>query len=250
MSRFVCSGLVAWPAVTSQQQAKAARDRVDTAVGVTSSHRLSMVAPAIDVPGYARSRTKRLFDIVSSLVVLPVVVVVVAGAGVVSALVFRTWPLFFQQRRGLGEHPFRALKVRSLPRSFPKDQGKLGLDESDLGRWSRLLRHSHVDELPQVVNVLVGSMSMVGPRPMIDEVLHFVPSEDRSVRSLVRPGLTGAWQVSTAGARPLHDCTELDEEYVRCCSFGADLRLLWMTVLVVGRRRSFTPEQVLDELRR
>ncbi len=207
-----------------------------------------MVAPTIEAPGYALSRTKRCVDLALSLLALPFVSVVIAVAGIVSLFVFRSWPLFLQQRRGVGERPFRALKIRSLPRSFPVQQGKLGLDETGLGWWSRTLRRSHVDELPQVFNVLTGAMSMVGPRPMIDEVLDFVDADARAVRALVRPGLTGAWQVSTAGARPLHECTELDEEYVQRCSFRTDLRILRMTLLVVGRRRSFTAAQVLDEL--
>lgn len=200
------------------------------------------------VPRWALSPGKRLFDVLTSLLVLPVVTLMVAGAGLISMFAFRTWPLFFQQRRGLRGRSFRALKIRSLPRSFPDQQGKLGLDVSGIGRWSTMLRHSHVDELPQVFNVLAGSMSMVGPRPMIDEVLQFLEPDDQRVRTLVRPGLTGAWQVSSAGALPLHDHPELDDVYVRRCGFRADLRLLWWTMLVVGRRRSFSPADVIAEL--
>lgn len=234
--------------VTSQRQVESARARVGTVVGVDTSRLPKMVEVPVTPPRYALSPGKRLVDVVLAVVAVPVVVPVVVVAGLVSMVKFRTWPLFFQERRGLGQRPFRTMKLRSLPRSFPEQQGKHGLDVSGQGRWSLMLRRSHVDELPQIFNVLGGSMSIVGPRPMIDEVLCFLDHEDRVVRASVRPGLTGPWQVTTAGARPLHDCPELDAAYVRECSFGLDMRILWWTVLFVSRRRSVSPQAMLDEL--
>jgi lipopolysaccharide/colanic/teichoic acid biosynthesis glycosyltransferase len=98
-----------------------------------------------------------------------------------------------------------------------------------VGRW---LRRTSVDELPQLINILLGHMSLIGPRPELVEIVdRYEPWQHR--RHMVRPGLTGWWQVSGRGNRPMHENTELDLYYVDHLSAGLDLRILIRTVVVV-----------------
>ena len=102
------------------------------------------------------------------------------------------------------------------------------------------MRSSHLDELPQIFNVIGGSLSLVGPRPMIDEVLDRLEPHDRALRSTVRPGMTGAWQISTMGCKALDACPELDRAYVEHATWRTDAWVLWRTALtaVGGRARA------------
>ena len=161
----------------------------------------------------------------SLIVVVPALVVLC----LISAVRFRCNPLFVQRRHGVGEEVFPVVKIRSLPKSFPHRHGKHDLDDHTFEGWSKFLRQTHLDELPQVFNVISGSMSIVGPRPMISEVIEKLEPHDRAVRAMVKPGLTGPWQMSTMGSVSLHDCPELDNAYVEHASFMADSRLISMT---------------------
>ena len=158
---------------------------------------------------WSRGYFKRLFDFAVAAAALPLAVPLIAGVALVSAVRFGGNPFFVQERVGRNNKTFRVTKIRSLPKSFPR-VGRHQFDHDSVCRWGKFLRDTHIDELPQLFNVLNGSMSMVGPRPMISEVLDELPREERRARSLVRPGLTGVWQVSTAGGRPLQECPELD----------------------------------------
>jgi lipopolysaccharide/colanic/teichoic acid biosynthesis glycosyltransferase len=98
----------------------------------------------------------------------------------------------------------------------------------------RVLRRSSLDELPQLLNVLRGDMSLVGPRPPLpDEVALYGPMERR--RLLVRPGMTGLWQVSGRSTLNWDETVRLDLRYIDNWTFGTDLRLLWRTVSAVVR---------------
>jgi lipopolysaccharide/colanic/teichoic acid biosynthesis glycosyltransferase len=204
----------------------------------------SVVSPS----PWCSSRGKRTIDVALVVISLPVTIPICAILAGVSALRFRCSPVFRQVRRGIDEQPFSVFKIRSLPASFPDRLGKHELAEQQFGRWSRFLRQSHLDELPQILNVLGGSMSLVGPRPMIDAVVERLETHDRDARAAVRPGLTGLWQISTAGIEALHDCPDLDNHYVANATAKTDLQIMLFTLQSVVGFRLFTPVALLDHL--
>jgi hypothetical protein len=148
----------------------------------------------------------------------------------------------------MDERRFSVVKVRSLPASFPNWQIKQELDLQDIRGWSHFLRVTHLDELPQVLNIIAGTMSIVGPRPMIDSVLAELDDADRALRAKVKPGLTGAWQTSTAGALPLSEHPELDNHYVASATLSADIHIMWLTVRSVLLGHSPEPADLVDRL--
>lgn len=174
---------------------------------------------------------KRLFDIVVSLCLL-IVASPVMFATAIAVLVCLGRPAFFvQQRPGLNGHPFGILKFRSM--SAPADgRGNPLTDEERLGRFGRWLRRSSLDELPELVNVLKGDMSLVGPRPLLQDYLPlYTPRQAR--RHEVRPGLTGWAQVNGRNALSWEARLELDVWYVDHRSFWLDIKILWLTLLAV-----------------
>jgi lipopolysaccharide/colanic/teichoic acid biosynthesis glycosyltransferase len=183
---------------------------------------------------------KRGFDIVTSTTAL----IVLSPLLVAMALWIRLdspGPIFFRQRRiGKDRQVFRVLKFRTMIERDPDsiDQYAEGVittgEDPRITRSGRFLRKTSIDELPQLWNMLVGDMSVVGPRPVLPEQLEVVPDEFLS-RFDVRPGLTGLAQVR--GRRSLGWLQQLaaDAEYARDHGFLYDLWLILRTVHVVAR---------------
>lgn len=195
---------------------------------------------------------KRSFDIVTgivlSLLTLPLVLVLV----LVSAIAFRTNPFFVQERVGLDGRSFRCIKIRSLAPHTPAymHKGELIDHEVDhLRGWAGLIRKLHLDELPQFWLVIGGSMSMVGPRPMISSIVDGMPTEIAAQRHSVRPGVTGPWQISVDGGHLLTDDCHYDLAYIQHASLWLDLRIfLWTAAQTVGVPKRSFPE-VLSMMR-
>ena len=159
------------------------------------------------------------------LVVFAVPLVVIAAAIRVSS----EGPAFYRYTCiGIGGRPFTALKFRTMVVNAADVH-----DEPRVTRIGRLLRRSSLDELPQLVNVFRGHMSLVGPRPALpDEVAEYSAVEHR--RLLVKPGMTGLWQVSGRWEESYWDeIVRLDLEYVDTWTPLSDLRIMWRTVVVV-----------------
>lgn len=182
--------------------------------------------------------SKRLFDIVSSAIVLVLVLPLL--------LVVAMWikldssgPVFFlQQRAGLGAHPFRIFKFRTMVHRAPDQINQhneqvvsAGLDPR-ITQAGRFIRATSIDELPQLINILKGDMSVVGPRPVLMEQKEVVPPGYMK-RFEVRPGLTGLAQVR--GRRSLGWLHQLafDAEYVEKRGFFYDLKIILTTVKIV-----------------
>ena len=155
------------------------------------------------------------------------------------ALVVRAFlgsPVLFRQiRPGRLGVPFRLIKFRTM--SDRRDPaGSLLPDADRLGRLGRFLRGASLDELPELWNVLVGEMSLVGPRPLLMNYLdRYTPRQAR--RHLVRPGITGLAQVSGRNGLSWEEKFDLDLEYVERCSFALDVKILARTVWKVLLRR-------------
>jgi lipopolysaccharide/colanic/teichoic acid biosynthesis glycosyltransferase len=176
---------------------------------------------------------KRLIDVAVAASVLAVAAPVMAAtAALVYADVGR--PLLFRQDRvGLGGRIFELVKFRTMRHATDRD-GRLLPDGDRLTRIGKFLRASSLDELPQLVNVLRGQMSLVGPRPPLPrEVAGYEPDAIRRLR--VRPGLTGLWQVSGRSDLSWEESLRLDLWYVDNWSLVLDLHILFRTARAVLR---------------
>ena len=172
---------------------------------------------------------KRAIETAITLVTAPLWMAAVALASLaVYAAMGR--PVFFRQERaGLGGRPFRILKLRTM-------RDGAGTDAERLTRVGRFLRKTSLDELPQLFQVLAGTMSLVGPRPLPVRYLpRYTPEEAR--RHDVRPGLTGWAQVNGRNAISWDEKLALDVWYVDHRSLVLDAKILWLTVWNVLARR-------------
>jgi lipopolysaccharide/colanic/teichoic acid biosynthesis glycosyltransferase len=140
-------------------------------------------------------------------------------------------PFFFQSRPGRNGHIFRVIKFKTMNDKRGSD-GQLLPDEARLTPVGKFVRKTSLDEIPQLLNVLKGDMSLVGPRPLLVEYLPLYNEEQRK-RHDVRPGITGWAQVNGRNAISWHAKFAYDVWYVDNISFLLDLKILWMTVLKV-----------------
>ena len=150
-------------------------------------------------------------------------------------------PIFFtQMRAGLKHRPFKLFKLRTM-KSLYDISGDLLSDEQRLTPIGRFLRRSSIDELPQLLNVILGDMSLVGPRPLLME---YVPlySEEQAKRHDVRPGITGWAQVNGRNALTWEKKFQLDVWYVKNRNLALDFIILVMTVGRVLNFRAVEPD--------
>ena len=143
-------------------------------------------------------------------------------------------PFFFQLRPGQNEKLFRIIKFKTM--TDKRDaQGKLLPDAERLTRLGKLVRKSSIDELPQLLNVLKGDMSIVGPRPLLPEYLSLY-TKNQARRHEVRPGITGWAQVNGRNSISWAKKFAYDIEYVDKLSFLFDVKILWLTFIKVLKR--------------
>jgi lipopolysaccharide/colanic/teichoic acid biosynthesis glycosyltransferase len=184
--------------------------------------------------GWYRSYGKRAFDVVVSssllITVLPLFLVV-------GALVWRNLgrPVYFRQERpGLDETPFTLVKFRTMT-DARDSSGRVLADDQRLTRFGRVLRRTSLDELPELVNVIRGDMSLVGPRPLLMAYLPLYDDFQRR-RHSVRPGITGWAQIRGRNAVDWESRFELDVYYVEHLSMWLDLKVLARTFAAVLSR--------------
>jgi len=183
---------------------------------------------------------KRIMDFSLSLLALIVLSPILLILTVVGAVAMGGNPFFTQPRPGKKgkdgrEKIFRLVKFRTMSNKRDRD-GKLLPDDQRLNTYGRILRSTSLDELPELWNILVGDMSIVGPRPLLVEYLPYYTEEERH-RHDVRPGLTGWAQVN--GRNNIGSWEErfrYDLEYVEKCSLLFDVKILFLTVLKVLKR--------------
>lgn len=186
-----------------------------------------------------RTCIKRLIDIITSLTLLlllsPLLLIVTLwltfankGAGAI----------FRQERPGRGGKVFRLVKFKSM--TDQRDaEGKLLPDAERLTKAGRFVRSTSIDELPQLLNVLKGDMSLIGPRPLLIKYLPlYTPEQAR--RHDVRPGITGWAQVNGRNAITWTKKFELDVWYVDNVSFITDCKIVWLTMKKVFKREGIT----------
>jgi sugar transferase EpsL len=177
---------------------------------------------------------KRLLD----LVIASIAIVLLSPALALVALAVRVAigsPVLFRQRRpGLGGRPFELLKFRTMAEAVDAE-GRLLPDERRLGRVGAILRELSLDELPELLNVIRGEMSLVGPRPLLMQYLdRYTPFQAR--RHEVKPGITGWAQINGRNATSWDERFALDVYYVDHRSLSLDLKILLITIRKVLAR--------------
>jgi len=190
---------------------------------------------------------KRIFDVVASLILLillfPIMVIIAVAIKLDSQGPF----IFKQKRIGYNGKPFIILKFRTMVKDA-ESRFKLNLDKNNIGSFvfqdkndSRVtkvgsfLRKTSLDELPQLINVLLGEMSLVGPRPEIPAVADYY-NDVQKLRLRMKPGITGLAQVSGRGEIELDETIRYDLQYITSFDIWMDFKILFRTVFVVFKR--------------
>lgn len=188
---------------------------------------------------YARC-LKRVIDFVLALVGIVVLSPLFVILIVLGCLFMRGNPFFTQQRPGYHEKVFKLIKFRTMDNRRDA-HGELLPDEVRLNKYGRFLRSTSLDELPELLNILVGDMAIVGPRPLLVQYLPLYNAEQRH-RHDVRPGLTGYAQAHGRNSVSWEDKFAMDVWYTRNLSFVLDMQILVDTVRVVLKRDGISSE--------
>lgn len=183
---------------------------------------------------------KRFWDIALSglaiVVLSPFLIILI----ILGAIFMRGNPFFTQERPGKKEKIFKLIKFRSM--NNKKDEnGELLPDEQRLGKYGKFIRATSLDELPELFNIFIGNMSIVGPRPLL---VRYLPrySEEQRHRHDVRPGLTGYAQCHGRNAVSWKEKFEMDVWYTRHISLFMDIGILFKTVFSVFKREGISSD--------
>ena len=183
---------------------------------------------------------KRILDFLLSLTALMLLSPVLLILTILGACFMGGNPFFTQLRPGKDEKIFRLIKFRTMSNRRDAD-GNLLPDQVRLNKYGRFLRSTSLDELPELVNILLGQMSIVGPRPLLVQYLSRYNNRQRH-RHDVRPGLTGWAQVNGRNAISWEEKFEFDLEYVENISFSMDMKVIFTTVGKIFKREGISSE--------
>lgn len=189
---------------------------------------------------------KRPLDFFSALLGIVILSPVMLIIGLLVRIKLGSPIIFKQKRPGLNEKIFTMYKFRTM--TDEKDEnGKLLPDEVRLTEFGNLLRHTSLDELPELINILNGDLAICGPRPQLVRDMTFMNKEQRK-RHLVRPGLTGLAQTRGRNALDWEEKLKTDLEYVEHITFLGDMKILFSTVKQVLFRRKGGNDASVDEI--
>ncbi|MBC7381819.1 MAG: sugar transferase [Bacteroidia bacterium] len=174
---------------------------------------------------------KRLLDIIISIVGLLITSPVILFVAIANAVSLKGNPFFTQERPGKNEKSIRIIKFKSM-NDARDENGKLLPDNIRITPLGFFIRKTSIDELPQLLNVLIGNMSVVGPRPLLYKYIPLF-NEHQKRRHLVKPGITGWAQVNGRNSISWSKKFNLDIYYVDNVSFILDVKIIWLTFLKV-----------------
>ena len=195
---------------------------------------------------------KRVIDFALSFIALVVLSPILLALMIIGAIAMRGNPFFTQMRPGKKrkdgqEKIFRLIKFRTMSNAKDKE-GNLLPDDVRLNGYGKFLRSTSLDELPELINILIGDMAVVGPRPQLVRDMVFMTDEQRR-RHDVRPGLTGLAQVSGRNNITWEQKFEYDLEYIdRWLTFGGDIKIIFMTVGKVLKRSDTVREGTVSDM--
>ena len=183
---------------------------------------------------------KRIIDFILALVGIVVLSPLLLVLMILGAIFMRSNPFFTQERPGKDEKIFKLIKFRTMD-NRKDSNGELLPDEVRLNKYGRFLRSSSLDELPELFNILVGDMALIGPRPLL---VRYLPryNEEQHHRHDVRPGLTGYAQAHGRNSITWEDKFAMDVWYTRNISFKLDCQIIVDTVKTVLKRDGISSE--------
>jgi len=181
---------------------------------------------------------KRVIDLIISLTLLILFSPIIFVIAIIVRIKMGSPILFTQERPGLHGESFYLYKFRTMI-NLEDDQGNLLSDELRLTNFGKFLRKYSLDEFPQLINVVKGEMSLVGPRPLLMEYLNLY-TKDQMIRHEVRPGITGWAQVNGRNAISWEEKFKLDIWYVKNHSLVLDLKILVLTFIKVIKKEGIT----------
>lgn len=195
-----------------------------------------------------KNYNKKVIDFIASLILIillsPLLILVI----IVLSITNQGKPFFFQQRPGKNGKIFTIIKLKTM--NNKKDSnGNLLPDEKRLTKVGGFIRKTSLDEIPQLINVLKGDMSLIGPRPLVIRYLPFYTDKER-LRHTVRPGITGLAQVNGRNTIKWDERLALDVDYVENLSFKQDLNIFYRTVLkvIVSENIINNPKSIMEDL--
>lgn len=191
---------------------------------------------------------KRLLDFLASLIVITLASPLFIIISLLLALNNKGTPFFFQKRPGKNEKIFKIIKFKTM-NDATDEKGNLLSDQDRLTKLGGLLRKSSLDEIPQLLNILIGNMSFIGPRPLLIRYLPYY-SENEKKRHTVRPGITGLAQVSGRNILAWDDRLTKDVFYVNNISFILDIKIFIKTIhnVLISKDVVVNPNSVIQDL--
>lgn len=177
---------------------------------------------------------KRIFDFAIALIVFLLTSPLFLTVALLLFIQNKGSVFFYQERPGYRERPFRIIKFKTMT-DETDEEGKLLPDVERITSAGQFIRKYSLDELPQLINVLKGDMSLIGPRPLLFKYIPLYSKEQRQ-RHHVRPGITGWAQVNGRNSISWTKKFELDIYYVENISFSLDFKIFWLTILKVLQR--------------
>lgn len=191
---------------------------------------------------------KRVIDFIASLIIILLLSTLLILAIIVLSITNEGKPFFFQRRPGKNGKIFTIVKLKTM-NDIKDDEGNLLSDEKRLTKVGAFIRKTSLDEIPQLINVIKGEMSLIGPRPLVIRYLPFY-TEREQLRHTVRPGITGLAQVSGRNTLKWDDRLALDVDYVENLSFKHDVKILYSTVLkvIVSENIITNPKSIMEDL--
>ena len=195
---------------------------------------------------------KRIIDFLVSLTALLILFPILLILAIIGAIKMNGKPFFVQERPGRidkktgREKIFKLIKFRTMA-NIKDESGELLPDDVRLNKYGAFLRSTSLDELPELLNILKGDMSIVGPRPQLVRDMVFMSAEQRK-RHGIRPGLTGLAQVSGRNNITWEEKFEFDLEYMKKITFLGDLKILFRTVGKVFKREDVVREGTSSDM--
>lgn len=189
---------------------------------------------------------KRLLDFLISSIAIIVLMPVFFALSLLGAIIMKGNPFFIQERPGKNNKIFYMIKFRTMT-CKKDDKGKLLPDEQRVTKYGSFLRKTSIDELPELFNVFIGQMSIIGPRPLLVKDLAFM-SENIKQRHVIRGGITGLAQVNGRNNISWEDKFRYDLEYVEKVSLFVDIKIIFLTIYKVLKRADINREGTSSDI--
>lgn len=194
-------------------------------------------------PKYIKRILDFLFSLIAIIILSPILLIV----AIIVRIKLGTPIIFKQSRPGLNEKIFTLYKFRTMT-DKTDENGKILPDSERMTKFGKLLRKTSIDELPELINILKGDMSFVGPRPLLVEYLKLYNEEQRK-RHLVKPGLTGLAQIHGRNLASWQEKFKWDLEYIENISFKLDVSIFFKTIVKVLKKEGISGDGVETAVR-